>query len=226
MDGDLRMGTLKIVRWVVGPVMENTYLVYDEETKEGIFIDPGDEADALIRGAEDIGVIIKRIVNTHGHIDHIGAVSAIQKHWEAPFALHSGDRDLVENAPYFGRLIGLPFYSEIPVVNEYLEDGNKIFVGTNEGRVIETPGHTAGGICIYFEEDRVLFSGDTLFRGSIGRTDFPGAEYDTLIRSIRKKLWTLPDDTLVYPGHGEVTTIGLEKRYNPFVGGATHREEE
>lgn len=212
------MSVLQIAGWVVGPLMENTYLVYDEETREGIFIDPGDEAEALIEATERLNVRVTKIVNTHGHIDHIGAVEPLKRHFRIPFLIHRLDAELAENAPYSARVIGLSYNAEVPRVDGHLREGDTISVGDHKGQVIETPGHTAGGICIYFEDAKALFAGDTLFRGSIGRTDFPGGDYDTLIRSIREKLWLLPDDTVVYPGHGELTTIGLEKNYNPFVG--------
>lgn len=217
------MSTLTIVRWTVGPFMENSYLVYDAHRKEGIMIDPGDQEEILIRGIDDRGIRLSCIVNTHGHIDHIGAVAALKKRFGIPFLIHSNDAELVQNAPYFARIIGLPIYPvEIPTIDGYIKHGDTITVGTFEARVIETPGHTAGGVCLHFESEKVLFSGDTLFRGSVGRTDFPGADYETLISSIREKLWTLPDDTVVYPGHGEPTTIGLEKRFNPFAGEPAH----
>jgi glyoxylase-like metal-dependent hydrolase (beta-lactamase superfamily II) len=199
--------------------MENSYLIYDDESKEGVFMDPGGSAEDLIQGATDGGVIVTRIVNTHGHIDHIGAVQALRNHFRVPFFIHPLDAGMVENATDSARRLGLPVYNlEVPAIDGHINEGDRVAVGRFAGRVIETPGHTPGGICVSFDSERILFSGDTLFQGSIGRTDFPGGDYDALINSIREKLWVLPDETIVYSGHGEPTTIGTEKRYNRFVG--------
>jgi hydroxyacylglutathione hydrolase len=198
----------------VGPFEANCYVVGSEKTGEGILIDPGDEADAILGDVSGQNLKISLIVLTHGHIDHIGAVKEIKDATKAPIAIHVEDgRSLTKNATNLA--LGLA-YPAPPTPDRLLKDGDLIKVGDLSFKVFSTPGHSPGSICLYGEG--VLFSGDTLFREGIGRSDLPGGNYRELMASLHR-LMTLPETTVVYPGHGPSTTIGLEKKQNPFIAG-------
>ncbi|GAB4306446.1 MAG: hydroxyacylglutathione hydrolase GloC [Myxococcota bacterium] len=206
-----------IIEWrVVSAFMENAYLIADKETKEGYFIDPGDDAETLIALAEKLSVKPLAILNTHGHIDHIAAVADLKKHYGIKFFLHKEDEVWLENVNVQARLFGVPKV-EKPAVDDFLRDGDEFKMGEFTIKTIHTPGHSAGGVCFYIQSADVLITGDTLFEGSIGRTDFPGGNYEQLIATIKNKILTLPENTEVYSGHGGVTTVGKEKLYNPFL---------
>ncbi len=198
----------------VGPLMVNSYLVMCENTKEATVIDPGEDEDKIKRKIGGRGAKVKYILLTHGHVDHIGAVAEIQQATGAEICIHRDDVALVENAgiqaSFFNLRVPAPFK-----INQYIKDGDELQVGELTFCVMETPGHSPGGVC-YLCQDH-LFAGDTLFQQSIGRTDFPGGSHQQLLNSISKKLLILPDRTKVYPGHGPATTIGNEKRFNPFL---------
>ncbi len=208
--------TLKFETIVNGPFQENCFLVFDDETKKGVFIDPGDEAGRLIRTAKFHDIEIEGIFNTHAHIDHAGAVAVIQKQLGVPFALHPEDRFILDGLPAQARMFGLGEI-EVPVPDVDLNDGNTVSLAGHETKVLHTPGHTPGGVCFLFED--VVIVGDTLFAGSIGRTDLPGGSMEQIIASINEKLLCLDDDLKVYCGHGPATTIGLERQQNPFLNG-------
>lgn len=198
----------------VGSVACNCYLVGCEETKKAIIIDPGAAPQAIINMIKSSGYTVDTIVNTHGHVDHIGGNSEVKKFTGARLMIHKLDaKMLTSSAANFSMFMGRPVTS--PAADELLEDGNIIKFGNLELKVLHTPGHTPGGICL--AADGVIFSGDTLFYGSIGRTDFPGGSYETLIKSIKNKLMVFPDETVVYPGHGPATSIAFERQYNPFL---------
>ena len=199
---------------VVGPLEVNCYILGCEDTKEAAIIDPGDNADEIISNIEKEGLNPKFIINTHAHFDHIGGVKAIQDHFKIDFILHEGDLFLVENASEQATAFGLKPISK-PEVNKNVTNGEKVILGNKFITVIHTPGHSPGGVCYYSGNN--VFVGDTLFAGSIGRTDLPGGSYDTLINSIKENLFPLGDSTIVYPGHGPSTTIGNEKKHNPFL---------
>ena len=199
---------------VVGPLEVNCYILGCEDTKEAAIIDPGDNADEIISNIEKEGLNPKFIINTHAHFDHIGGVKVIQDHFKIDFILHEGDLFLVENASEQATAFGLKPISK-PVVNKNATNGEKVNLGNKSITVIHTPGHSPGGVCYYSGNN--VFVGDTLFAGSIGRTDLPGGSYDTLINSIKENLFPLGDSTIVYPGHGPSTTIGNEKEHNPFL---------
>ena len=199
---------------VVGPLEVNCYILGCEDTKEAAIIDPGDNADEIISNIEKEGLNPKFIINTHAHFDHIGGVKVIQDHFKIDFILHEGDLFLVENASEQATAFGLKPISK-PVVNKNATNGEKVNLGNKSITVIHTPGHSPGGVCYY--SDNNVFVGDTLFAGSIGRTDLPGGSYDTLINSIKENLFPLGDSTIVYPGHGPSTTIRNEKEHNPFL---------
>ena len=199
---------------VVGPLEVNCYILGCEDTKEAAIIDPGDNADEIISNIEKEGLNPKFIINTHAHFDHIGGVKVIQDHFKIDFILHEGDLFLVENASEQATAFGLKPISK-PEVNKNVTNGEKVILGNKFITVIHTPGHSPGGVCYYSGNN--VFVGDTLFAGSIGRTDLPGGSYDTLINSIKENLFPLGDSTIVYPGHGPSTTIGNEKEHNPFL---------
>jgi hydroxyacylglutathione hydrolase len=201
---------------VCGPFQENCYLVFDDTTHQGIFVDPGAEPERLIRIAASKGVEIIGIYNTHGHIDHVGAVSVIKEKLGVPFAIHPDEQMVLESVPAQARLFGVSSIV-VPTIDHLLSDGDRFNVGALEAKVIHTPGHSPGGVCFVFED--AVFVGDTLFAGSIGRSDLIGGSLSALLTAIKSRLLTLEDDVVVLPGHGPATTIGEERTHNPFLTG-------
>ena len=199
---------------VVGPLDVNCYILGCEDTKEAAIIDPGDNADEIIKSIDKEGLIPIFIINTHAHFDHVGGVKAIQEHFKIDFFLHKEDLFLIDNVSEQAKAFGLNPIPK-PDVNKYVNGGDKISLGNKFISVIHTPGHSPGGVC--YHVDNSVFVGDTMFAGSIGRTDFPGGSYETLIKSIKEKLFPLGDSTIVYPGHGPSTTIENERKHNPFL---------
>ncbi len=199
---------------VVGPLDVNCYILGCEDTKVAAIIDPGDNADEIIKVIDKEGLKPGFIINTHAHFDHIGGVKAIQDHYKIDFFLHKEDLFLVENASEQATAFGLSPIPK-PDVNKFVNNGDKISLGDKVINVIHTPGHSPGGTC--YHVDNNVFVGDTMFAGSIGRTDLPGGSYETLINSIKERLFPLGDSTAVYPGHGPSTTIGNEREHNPFL---------
>ena len=199
---------------------QNTYLYYDEKSREGVLIDAGCGAPDLKSIAADIcenKITLLALLLTHGHYDHIIAIHDILKTIPTKICCHENERPMLEN-PYvnFSALMG----AEISIKpDKVLRDGDIIPIGDCALKVLHTPGHTPGGVCYYDEAGKILFSGDALFLGSIGRTDFPNGNYQELIMSINIKLMKLPDDVKVFPGHGDYTEIGYEKSNNPFING-------
>ena len=211
-----RYGGLLVETIVNGPFMENCYLVADAESKQALLIDPGDEDERILEAIRTLGLTPKEIVCTHAHIDHAGAVAPLRRILGVPFALHGAERPWLERMPSQAAVFGLD-PREVPEVDRELAPGERIVLGEREAKVLFTPGHSAGGCCLHFASDGVVFVGDTLFQGSIGRSDLPGGSLRTLLRSIREELFTLPDATVVFSGHGPATTIGEERRTNPFL---------
>lgn len=205
-----------VERIAVGGFQENTFIIGCEETKEGAVIDPGMDADRIIRQIDALGLNVTKIINTHAHIDHIGAVEEIRQAKGAKFYIHKNEEPLVKAYDNQCQMFGVRFGSE-PGIDGYLEEGDVVEVGNLRGKVILTPGHSPGGICFHFGER--VFVGDALFMGSIGRTDLPGGNTEELISNIKNKLLTLPPETIVHCGHGPDTTIGREKESNPFLTG-------
>jgi len=208
-----------IDRVVVSPFATNCYIVGPEESKQGIIIDPGDESRVILEKVADLGLDIKLIVLTHGHIDHVGALKAVKEATGAEMAIHADDAKSLRGLRGLLKSILVPglSYPVPPPPERLLKDGDSLDAGDLHFKVLHTPGHTPGGICLLGEG--VVFSGDTLFNYGIGRTDLPGGSYQRLMESIRAKLMVLPDETVVYPGHGPETTIGAERVGNPFLGG-------
>lgn len=205
---------MKFETFITGPIQVNTYLIYEENSKDGILIDVGGSADEISARIKELNLNIKGIYNTHGHFDHILGAKEIQEKLNIPFYVHIGDKLFVENLETQMQMYGLG-YAQPPQINGYIDEKTEIKLGNTQIKVIETPGHTEGGVC--FLIDDILFSGDTLFLESIGRTDLPGGDYLTLKQSIKEKLFTLPENTKVYPGHDISTSIKHEKQYNMMV---------
>lgn len=210
---------LQIKSYVFSPIQENTYVLYNEE-KLGCVIDPGcyldNEKIKLQNFIVDHGLQPNILLNTHCHLDHVFGNKFVAEKFGTALHMHPKEKPLFDMAPAYGKLWNLPFDNyEGPVI--YVEEGDIIRMGNDELKVIFTPGHAPGHICFYCAAQHFVISGDTLFHMSIGRTDLPMGDHETLLRSIREKLLMLPDETIVYPGHGQPTTIGYEKENNPFL---------
>jgi glyoxylase-like metal-dependent hydrolase (beta-lactamase superfamily II) len=202
-----------IERLVVGMLQSNCYVVGCEDTKAGIIIDPGGDAPSILNKVEQLGLSIKYIVNTHGHIDHIAANRPLKEATGAMIAIHHADAEyLITDQGQFARMLGV--LSPGPPADVLLEEGDDIVFGDDSLHVIHTPGHSSGSISL--AADGVVFCGDTLFAMGVGRVDLPGGDWETLIQSIKNQLFTMPDTTTVYTGHGPPTTIGREKSSNPW----------
>ena len=207
---------LRVERLVVGPLMTNCYIVWDESAGQGVIIDPGEDAQMILSRIKDKSVEIDRILVTHCHFDHIAAAAPLLREIDAEFLAHKGDLFFVENGKDTARRWGFEI-EQPPRPDRYLEEGDTISVGNLTLKVLYTPGHSPGGVS--FLHEGMVFAGDCLFQRSIGRTDFCKGSFEVLEKTIRARLYTLPDDTIVYTGHGPTTTIGEEKRHNPFVRG-------
>ena len=199
----------------VGPIMANCFILGCEETLEAAVIDPGDEADRILQTLAESSLTVKYIINTHGHFDHVGANKGLHEATGAPILIHPLDAPMLNQLSNSAAAWGLSADNS-PGPDRELNDGDKITFGNIVLTVIHTPGHTPGGISLHAGND--VFVGDTLFAGSIGRTDFPGGSFETLKESIQQKLFALDDSVRAFTGHGPSTTIGEERRMNPFVG--------
>ncbi|ACB84873.1 MBL fold metallo-hydrolase [Natranaerobius thermophilus] len=203
-----------IEQLVVGELGANCYIVGCQETGEAVIIDPGGNGEKIHQQIKELDMTPSMIINTHGHVDHIGANSYLKEHTDAELGIHPKDAPMLTDPKLnLSMFTGKEIIS--PSADIHLNDGDSIKVGNLKGEIINTPGHTPGGICIKIDNN--LFSGDTLFTEGIGRCDLPGGNQDELLKSIREQLFTLSDDLVVYPGHGGSTTIAHEKRKNPFL---------
>ena len=212
---------MKIKQIQNNPFQENTYVVWDETTMEAAIIDCGalfpQEEERIDAFVSDNNLKVKYILNTHLHLDHcFGNAWAAERYGILPMA-HKDDETLLARMGEQARMFGLPFEVRTEKLGGYLKDGDVLTLGEHEIKVIHTPGHSRGGLCFYIPSAGWLVSGDSLFEGSIGRTDLEGGSYATLIKSITERLMTLAEETVVYPGHGPYTTIGDEKKCNPFL---------
>ena len=210
---------LKIKSFVFSPIQENTYILFNE-LNECMIIDPGcyfpEEKDELKAFITQSGLTPRMLLNTHCHLDHVFGNQFVAETYDLTLQLHEKEKALLDYAPTSGLMYNMPFdnYAGKYI---YLKEGNPIKLGEDELQVIEAPGHSPGHICFYNALQNFIISGDVLFNRSIGRTDLPGGSHQILLKNIREKLFVLPDQTVVYSGHGPVTTIGEEKRYNPFL---------
>jgi len=198
----------------VGPLQTNCYILGCRETNEAIIVDPGGDFDLIEKAISKLNLKPVVVVNTHAHIDHIGAVEECKSHYGIKFGLCEKDLPVLKTAPDAAAMFGLGDIA-VPEVDFYLKDGDTVKAGGISFKVINTPGHTKGSVCFFGEN--ILISGDTLFSGSIGRTDLPGGSYKEIISSVVKKLLPLGDGVKVYPGHGDSSTIGEEKLNNPYL---------
>jgi hydroxyacylglutathione hydrolase len=209
------MSEIKLQIVPVGALEANCYILWDSTTREGIIVDPGSEASKIVALVKKNNLLIKYIINTHGHYDHIGANQELRSKLGAEILIHEADGPLLEN-PMKNLSFLKPAIRNVQLTpDRLLKEGDIITVGAISLEVIHTPGHTQGSICLL--GDNFIITGDTLFEGSIGRTDLPGGSYDDIQASLKDKLQTLSDDLVVYPGHGPATTIGQEKLNNPFL---------
>lgn len=206
---------MKIEKFVLGSLATNSYLIENEETKQLVIVDPATCPDYMIGHVKSSGYEPKAILLTHGHFDHVMGIDGWVKEFDIPVYLHEEEKEILENpelnlSSMFGKTYS---YNKVKL----LRDGEILNVAGFSFKVIHTPGHTKGGCCYYEESEEILISGDTLFHSSVGRSDFPTGSMATLVKSIREKLFVLPDTVMVYPGHDSLTCIADEKMYNPFV---------
>jgi len=203
----------------VTPFQQNSSIVWCDQTMEGAVIDPGGDLDQLLAVAEQHGVALKQILLTHAHIDHAGGTGTLARQRKLPVVgPHPGDQFWIDGLPQQSQMFGFP-PAEPFTPSRWLADGDTVNVGQCVLQVRHCPGHTPGHVVFFSQEAQRAFVGDVLFAGSIGRTDFPGGDYNTLIASITERLWPMGDDTVFIPGHGPESTFGRERRINPFVGG-------
>lgn len=200
---------------VVGPLMANCFIFGCEKTGQAVVIDPGGDADKILLSLAKNKLTVKYIINTHGHFDHVGANGRLKEATGAEILIHPLDAAMLGSLSSNAAIFGISVENS-PPCDRTIQEGETISFGELSLKVIHTPGHTPGGISLC--GDGIVFVGDTLFAGSIGRTDFPGGDFDTLIWSIRQKLFVMDDNVRVFSGHGPETTIGMERRYNPFAG--------
>lgn len=199
----------------------NTYIVFDPDKKECVIIDPGmstsEEEQAIENFIAEKGLTLTQIINTHLHIDHVAGIPFLRKKYGAPVLAHEGDKILGAKIKHQVAAFGLDLDMDEIEITQYLNPGDKIKIGDGELEVLLVPGHSKGSIALYDRKGKYIITGDALFKGSIGRTDLPGGDYNELINSIETELLSLPDDTVILPGHGPASTIGEEKRTNPFL---------
>jgi len=211
---------MKIKSFILNPFMINCYVYYDESSRESVIIDPAvsndEEQNEIIDFINKNGLEINNIINTHGHIDHVMGNKWAKKTFKAQVLMNEGDIELLESISTQGSLFGLSVESQ-PKPDKLISDNDLISFNRCDLKVIHTPGHSLGSICLVDESNKLIFTGDTLFKNSVGRTDLPGGDTDILLNSIKNKILNYPDDYLIYPGHMGTSSIGDERRDNPFL---------
>jgi glyoxylase-like metal-dependent hydrolase (beta-lactamase superfamily II) len=200
----------------VGPLQCNCSVIGEEVSREAIVIDPGDNIENVMEIVRRHGLTVKQIVVTHAHIDHVGGAMKLRRATGAPILLNQNDYALLKIMDVQASWIGVPAPEKIEI-DQSLGEGDRVRAGSLEATVLHTPGHTEGSVCLYFPAERKLIAGDTLFAGTIGRTDLPGGSFDKIMSSLHTRVLVLPDETVVVPGHGPLTTIGQERASNPFL---------
>ena len=211
-------GALVVRHAVVGPFAENTWVAACSRTREAMLVDPGGELDRVLPLVAQGGFAVRRIVLTHGHVDHVCGAAEAKRVTGAPIQMHAADRDWLAALPRQMDMFGLEGDRTVPEVDHWHEDGEALSLGALSGRILHVPGHSGGSCALWFEEARAVFTGDTLFAGSVGRTDLPGGDFEALRRSIVERLFPLGEEVRFHPGHGPSGTLGEERRTNPFVG--------
>ncbi len=202
----------------VGPLQCNCSVIGDEGTHEAMVVDPGDDISRVLAVVRKHGLSVKQIVITHAHIDHVGGAMKLRQATGAPILLNQNDYSLLKMLDVQAAWVGMASPGRVEI-DQPLAEGDKLTTGSLEATVLHTPGHTEGSVCLYFSAQQKLIAGDTLFAGSIGRTDLPGGSFEKIMSSLRQRVLALPDDTLVIPGHGPLTSIGEERESNPFLTG-------
>jgi len=199
----------------VGPIQANCYIVGDENSGKGVVIDPGDEVDRILSRIKEHSLHVELILNTHGHFDHVGGNKKLKEATGAKIAIHPDDAHYLDKLSQSAAVWGMSA-EDSPPPDLLLSDGQILEVGGLKFKVLHTPGHSPGSVSFLIDDAQIVFTGDLIFAGSIGRTDFPGGDYNALIQSVRKKIFPIGDDYRILSGHGPATTVGHEKQYNPF----------
>ena len=211
---------MKIKSFTFNPFQENTYIIYDK-TKECLIVDPGcyteEEKNILKEFITKQKLTPTKLINTHCHIDHILGNKFVHQQWGVPLYIHKADLPLLENAKKISQMYGFENYEDSPLPQHYLEEENIITCGKSSFNILFTPGHAPGHICLLNKKNNIIISGDVIFKNSIGRTDLPGGDHNTLMNSIMKKIFPLPNETQIFCGHGPITSLGSEKKHNPFL---------
>ena len=202
----------------VGPLQCNCSVIGDESTREAMVIDPGDDINEIVMLVQKHGLTVKQIVVTHAHIDHVGGAMKLRQLTGAPILLNQNDYALLKMLDVQAAWVGMATPGKVEI-DQPLAEGDKLRAGNLEASILHTPGHTEGSVCLYFPAQQKLIAGDTLFAGSIGRTDLPGGSFEKIMSSLHQRVLALPDETIVIPGHGPLTTIGKERESNPFLTG-------
>ncbi|MFM9413773.1 MBL fold metallo-hydrolase [Peptococcus simiae] len=202
---------MRVEPLVVGPIEANCYLVYAEDSKEAAIIDPGADGRRIIAEIDRLGLSPKMVINTHGHYDHVGANDDVAGHFDIPVYIYRDDAGMLGSQQDF---FGMQVHTR--AADREMTDGDKIPLAGQEITVIHTPGHTRGGCVLYLEKEGIAFTGDTVFKGTVGRTDLDGGSFEEIVASVQKRLADLPDDTVLYPGHGPKTTLAFERQHNPY----------